>query len=108
MARGARALRKRSSDSRRAACVMLPCSSAAGGRPARPNRILARCAACLVAKKTIVRPALHAHAFTLLCCNPYICPAALKRRGFQTPRYPHDMSVASSSHIKMTRGAGGT
>ena len=68
MAGGAQTLRKRSSDSRRAACVMLPCSSAAGGRPARPNRILARCAACLVAKKTMVRPALHAHACTLHRC----------------------------------------
>ena len=30
---------KRSSDSRRAACVMSPCSSPAGGSPASPNRI---------------------------------------------------------------------
>ena len=49
-----------SRDSRRAACVILPCSSAAGGRPARPNRILALCALCFVLKNTIVRPDLHA------------------------------------------------
>ena len=51
-------LRKRSRDSRRAACVILPCSSAAGGSPARPNRILALCALCFVLKNTIVFPSL--------------------------------------------------
>mmetsp|Transcript_3506 Transcript_3506/g.9396 ORF Transcript_3506/g.9396 Transcript_3506/m.9396 type:complete len:301 (-) Transcript_3506:1884-2786(-) len=44
-------VRNISSDSKRAAWVMSPCSSAATGRPSRPNKILRRCARCLVRKK---------------------------------------------------------
>ena len=37
---------------------MLPCSSAAAGSPARPNRIFALWARCFVLKKTMVLPPL--------------------------------------------------
>ena len=71
-----RTVRKRSRDSRRAACVMLPCSSVARGRPARPNSMRARCAPCLVRKKTMQRPPRSARAHSASSAASFSAAAA--------------------------------